>query len=261
MPCQEARFERIQKIILGDAMLTVACVKWGAKYPSEFANILHNMVRRNLTVPFKFVCYTDDPKGLHESIEPLLIPPTDTTKGWWHKVSLFKRGLFPKGSRVLYFDLDVVIVKNIDFLLENTAPFVILKGWKTKYTVWNSSVMLFDPEAVHFIHDRFIERPDEIVRTYKGDQDWIYECTKDTASNWPAEKILSFKLHCNAMAYPWINTPFKMIKIPASASRSCPALDSSAAIVCFHGKPDPIDVRDGPYKHWMRAPFVAEHWR
>jgi hypothetical protein len=34
-----------------------------------------------------------------------------------------------------------------------------------------------------------------------------------------------------------------------------------AAIVVFHGKPDPEDVMDAPYGPWKRAPFVKEHWR
>ena len=30
----------------------VVCVKWGNKYPSQYANVLYKMVQRHTTVPF-----------------------------------------------------------------------------------------------------------------------------------------------------------------------------------------------------------------
>lgn len=240
--------------------LIVVCVKWGPKYPAQYANILHSMVQRHLSAPFEFVCYTDDPRGLAPGIRTIPIPPSNTV-GWWHKLSLFKPGLFPPDCRILYFDLDIVIVGSLDFLLESKAPFTIIRSWKTKYRTWNSSVMLFDPPATHFIYERFQERSADIMRSYKSDQDWIFECTKDTAANWPDAKIISFKRHCRALAYPFINKRFRRLKLKARASAACPPPDPEAAVICFHGEPNPIDVRDGPYREWMRAPFVAHHWR
>ena len=45
-------------------MYTVACMKWGDKYGPEYVNRLYNMVERNTTLPFKFICFTDNADGL-----------------------------------------------------------------------------------------------------------------------------------------------------------------------------------------------------
>ena len=42
----------------------VVCLKYGDKYSADYVNKLYNGVKRNLTVPFEFVCYTEDPKGI-----------------------------------------------------------------------------------------------------------------------------------------------------------------------------------------------------
>ena len=55
--------------------VNVMCLKWGNKYGPEYVNRLHNMVKRNLTIPHRFVCFTDDPKGLQEGIETFPCPP------------------------------------------------------------------------------------------------------------------------------------------------------------------------------------------
>ena len=41
---------------------------WRQEKP-EYVNKLHNMVRRNCTLPFRFGCYTENPKGLDPQIE------------------------------------------------------------------------------------------------------------------------------------------------------------------------------------------------
>ena len=82
-------------------MLTVCCVKWGDKYPAEYVHKLQNGVSRHLTIPHRFVCFTDDPAGLECETKPL----PDGLDGWWNKVWLFKRGLFD--DRVIYLDLDI----------------------------------------------------------------------------------------------------------------------------------------------------------
>lgn len=244
-----------------DEKLIVASVKWGTKYGPEYVNILHNMVKRFLSVPFEFYCLTDDAVGLDERINIIEIDP-NALEGWWNKITLFRPGIFPNNSRVLYLDLDIVIVGNLDFLLKSSAPFTILKSWKTKYLVWNSSVMLFTPSECHHIYERFQKQSKDVIAKYKGDQDWIFECTKDTAHNWADEKIISFKRHCNALVYPRLNRMIKKFgSLPALPSASCPPPPEGAAIICFHGRPNPADVKDRPYKQWKRAPFVADNWR
>ncbi len=36
--------------------VNIICMKWGDKYGAEYVNKLYAMVKRNITIPFQFVC-------------------------------------------------------------------------------------------------------------------------------------------------------------------------------------------------------------
>jgi len=40
-------------------MINVCCVFYGNKYTSDYVQNLYNMVKKHLTVPHKFYCFTD----------------------------------------------------------------------------------------------------------------------------------------------------------------------------------------------------------
>ena len=94
-------------------MLTVACLKQGTLYSAAYVNILAAMVARNLTLRYRFVCFTEDMRGINcreHHIE--CWPIRDRLEGWWGKLALFAPGTFD--GRVLFLDLDTVILGNID---------------------------------------------------------------------------------------------------------------------------------------------------
>ena len=93
----------------------VVCVKWVNKYISKYANVLYNMCKRNITVPYEFHCITDDVRGLDPNIKTLMLPKDPWIKTWWSKLYMFHKDL-PLSGELLYFDLDVVIFRNIDNL-------------------------------------------------------------------------------------------------------------------------------------------------
>ena len=43
-----------------DQLNYIVCLKHGAKYSADYVNRLYNMTKRHCTVPFTFVCFTDD---------------------------------------------------------------------------------------------------------------------------------------------------------------------------------------------------------
>ena len=107
-------------------MLNFACVYYGDKYtrpptdPWSYLRNLYNMVERNLTVPYRFVCFTDS-TVLHKQkefrgkdIEFRQFKRHDF-EGWFNKLQLFSPESKLEGD-TLYMDLDVVIMKNIDEL-------------------------------------------------------------------------------------------------------------------------------------------------
>jgi hypothetical protein len=239
----------------------VCCVKWGTKYPASYANRLGNMVRRHLPGPYDFVCLTDDPTGLDSDIRPIRLPDASFT-GFWTKISLFRSDLFEPGRTVLYFDVDVVILGPLDFMLkEQSADLTIVRAFSENFG-FNSSVMRFRAGALSHVYDRFSGNAAAIVASgdYSGDQSWIHAQVPGAAL-FPAGKIVSYKKDMRShlllaakklgLDLPWLKAPHWMTVSPPAG----------ASIVVFHGKPDPEDVMDAPYGPWKRAPFVKEHWR
>jgi len=61
-------------LLIKDDMINVCCVFWGSKFQIKYVNVLHDMVQRNLTVPYKFICFTDNRKRIKEEVECRDIP-------------------------------------------------------------------------------------------------------------------------------------------------------------------------------------------
>ncbi len=71
----------------------IVCLKYGNKYSAEYVNKLFAMVKRNLTVPFEFVCFTEDNTDINPDIRVNLIPLISGVVGWWYKPIFFKSKL------------------------------------------------------------------------------------------------------------------------------------------------------------------------
>ena len=201
-------------------MLTVCCVQVGnyASRGAQYVNALYRAVERNLTVPHQFVCFTDDPTGIECETRPI------QGKGWFAKLFLFKE--FGEG-RVIFLDLDTIIVGNIDFLAKFNGKFAILRDFY-RPKGYGSGVMLWKGGFGHEITDSFVA--DGCPDVFGGDQIYIESQVKNAKrlQDLFPDKIVSYKVHAMAGA------PRK------------------AAIVCFHGTPKPHDFSFG---------YVAESWK
>ena len=92
----------------------VICMKWGDKYSADYVNILFNMVSRNLSIPFRFVCFTDDPQGIDEQVEVFDLPslnlPNNIPERGWLKLTTFSKTLGDLEGKALFLDLDLKMV-------------------------------------------------------------------------------------------------------------------------------------------------------
>ncbi len=74
--------------------VNVVCMKWGTMYDGPYVNNLFSMVQRHLTIPHRFVCFTDNNSGFLSGIESFPLPAPDLMGGGhfgsWNKVALFK---------------------------------------------------------------------------------------------------------------------------------------------------------------------------
>ena len=85
----------------------IICIKWGTLFGPEYVNRLFSGVRRNLSVPVRFFCMTENSDGFHPDIEVLPLPvepyqdqmnaalAVANRQGAMRKTSLFRNGLVP----------------------------------------------------------------------------------------------------------------------------------------------------------------------
>lgn len=207
----------------------MCCVKWGTKYGPRYVNILRAMVARHLAAPHRFVCLTEDPSGLEHQVRALQLRPG--RQGWWNKVELFRPGLF--GGRVLYLDLDVVVVGPLDGLVAHKG-IIHLDDWRGPRGGYGSAVMVWDA-GEHV--EAWTKFSGEVSTRHLGDQDWLSEL-----GGWarlPFPWCVSYRFHC-------ANGP------PAGAK-----------VVCFHGHPKPHEARDVDWvrRAWRENGVIAPDGR
>lgn len=164
---------------------TVACVwvRGNVKYGVEYVDKLRAMVRRHLSGDFRFVCLTDKPLQLPRGIEGIEIPNPRPMFGWWSKLQLFSPSHGFSG-RMLYLDLDSLIVGSLDPIVDYPSAFALVPPAgnfqpRTAHQVvrrFNSSVMVWNAGE----QDRvFLQWTPTVTRRLFGDQDWIGEQCPD----------------------------------------------------------------------------------
>jgi len=213
-------------------------MKWGNKFGSDYANRLYSMVARNLSAPFKFVCFTDDVSGLRTEIDARSLPeinlPSGAERGW-RKLSTFRPDIGLEG-KVLFLDLDIVIVGNIDCFFEERGEFIISREFNKRVGVHgrgNSSVYMFKAGTLGFVYDYFMKNIGEVKKNYRHEQAYLTDVLykKNMLKFWPKGWCVSFKRHC-MRTFPLCL--FQTARIPEGAK-----------IVIFHGKPTPEDAVAG----------------
>jgi len=104
-------------------------LKSPVEYSAEHVNILYKSVKRNTTIPFKFICVTDDPSGLNDEIQVIdLWDKYKNLGGCYNRLYIFSEEIKNLlGERFICIDLDCVIVDNIDTILTRKEDFIINK--------------------------------------------------------------------------------------------------------------------------------------
>lgn len=210
------------------------------------------MVERNLTIPYKFICYTEDSSGILSHIETRPLPVLPNVTGWWFKPMFFNPHLGLNGT-ILFLDLDIIIFRNIDKLFSfNPGQFVIIRDFNRyvikQYKKFNSSVFRLDTGQHSQVYYDFKTSPQHVMSRFAGDQDWIFDKIKEDFKYWPDEWIQSYKWEMRKRA--------PLNKNPRGArdfiEAGDPAILDDTSIAVFHGEPCP---------HYCKDKWVNMHWK
>ena len=173
--------------------MNIVCVlksQGSSIYNAEWVYKLKRAVERNLSIPFKFICFSD----ISLDCEYILLDKNDN--GWWNKIQLFNPNFFL--GETLYFDLDVVITKPLDHLvinLRNANKKLFM--CKEPLGVANSSIMYWQSLPEH-LYELYKKDPSFYHKKYKdlpliGDQAFISEnCDHEYIENLLPEGYISW---------------------------------------------------------------------
>jgi hypothetical protein len=245
--------------------VNILTLKWGTRYSPHYANRLFFAVRRHLTRPFRFLCFTDDRDGLDPGIEPFPIPelelPDPLRRTTWLKLALFADDLADLTGASMFLDLDLLVTGDIDCFFDHKPDKIcIIHNWierrkellRGRPPIGNSSVFRFESGTCQHVVDQFNGEREYALANFHPPQTYLTHCIKERMAFWPEEWVRSFKRHCRP-AWPLNHL-------------LTPRFPKGARMLAFHGRPDPhtaLEGYRGPRTHHSvkPVPWIADHWR
>lgn len=234
-------------------MLGVVCWRWRppAGYRSTFGpqtvNTLRRMVKRHLSIPHRFFCVTDDPKGIDKEVE--IVPlwndfadvPSPHGRGnpsCYRRLKMFSAGAASMfGPRFVSLDLDCVVTGSLDPLFDRPED-IVLWGDTNPTTPYNGSMILLRAGSRTKVWDEFdpqtSPRKAAALGYFGSDQAWIGAALGPNEPKWSkADGVYSYR--CDL--------------------RGKHDLPEGARLVIFHGQHDPW-ARDVQQRHaWVREHY------
>jgi len=218
-------------------MLSVVCFKWKpvngyrSSFGPETVNVLRSMVRRHYQKPHRFICVTDDSRGIGSDVE--IIPLWDDyaavpspcgirQPSCYRRLKAFSKeavNLF--GARFVSLDLDCVITGDMAPVWDRDEDFVIWGDTSPK-TPYNGSMFLLKAGTRRQVWEDFDPKTSpakgRALRYFGSDQAWIASCLGARETKWSQIDGV----------YSWRND-----------IRPACGLPEDARIVMFHGNIDP----------------------
>ena len=232
-----------------------ACVLHGDKYDWLYVERLDSMLRRNFSCPVNLHVWTEQsrtvPAGIvHHPLEEWM-GISGPRQSWWYKMQMFDPRHAVEG-RIFYFDLDVVIVGNLDWVIDlDTDRFWTVRDfrylWNPKRYAINSSIMIWDNSKFDWIWKEFAQRGIEsVVQRYPGDQDYLTRAIpEDVVGYLPEDRVRSWRWQVLDGGY---DHRLKAYRTPGTG----PEITEQDCVIVFHGDPKPAQVD---------YPQILTHWR
>jgi hypothetical protein len=171
-------------------------------------------------------------------------------RAWWYKMQMFDPAHVP--GRLIYFDLDTVIVSNLDWMLQLDLDYFwtihdYKRLWRPTWQGMNSSVMLWHTQKQSQIWRQFASADlDTVVSTYRGDQDYLEVCIDPTVKRYfDQDLIRSWRWEIKDGGF---DVKTRTYRRPQAGS----VLTPGCSVMVFHGQPKPHEVHD---------PVLLAHWK
>jgi hypothetical protein len=230
-----------------------ACVIHGNAYSWTYVERLYNMLNRHITQGIRFHVYTEAHRPVPEHMikhELTDFGPVAPRRAWWYKMQLFDTQ-HHRGP-LLYFDLDTVIVNNIDWIPDLPLKYFwtvrdFKQLWKSTHHGINSSIMWWNTETFADIWTNFRQQNfNEVMRRYPGDQDYLtVHITESDRRFFDQDRIKSWRWQCKDGGYD-----FRARRHHTPGTGTC--YQPTTSVLVFHGKPKPDQITD---------PVVQQHWK
>ncbi|WP_424973194.1 glycosyl transferase [Dinoroseobacter sp. S76] len=180
------------------------CINWGPKYGAVYINRLYEMVARNTTPPFRFVCFTDTREGVRPEIDCFDLPEMPgfmpkNTIGQWPKSRLWAPTLGDLEGPVLFLDLDSAIIGSLDPFFEFGDPEDVVLARnpaKPLHKLGQTSIYRMPVGALAPLQAMFAADPQAVADKYRFEQHFVTKNAPGGVKFWPRGLVAHFRIHC-----------------------------------------------------------------
>ncbi len=190
--------------------IAIVCFQWRngyREYKPEYVNILERMVSRNLSIPYRFICISDETEGFSDNVEVMPLPgkareiaDIKTIEGpkypsCHRRLWLFSKEAQSIADRIMLLDIDMVVVGDMAPLFEYQDDFI---GWRPRGN-WGQkcriggAIWLLRAGTHSWVWDDFVRDPKAAIKAarsagYRGsDQAWVSYCLAENCKVFPRE--------------------------------------------------------------------------
>lgn len=229
-----------------------ACVIHSTGYDWIYVDRLYSMLSRHISLPVRLHVYTEPARPvpapyIKHNLKDMGI--SGPKQSWWYKLQLFD--IEQHAGPLLYFDLDVVVVNNIDWIWsQDLRYFWSIHDFKVLYNSAyqgiNSSIMWWDTRNFGHIWNDIKDCFSRSILGLRGDQDYIF---KHIA---PAQLRYFDKTHIKSWRWQCVDGGYNFKQKCWNTPGTGTIIDPRTSIMVFHGNPKPHELTDR---------IVLSNWR
>jgi hypothetical protein len=244
-------------------MITIVCWKWktpevdSAKsrtnYSADHVNTFASMISRNVSIPYKIVCITDDSQGIDSSVE--ILPLWDDLSEYgmcYRRLKVFSEKM-DLGPKFVSMDLDCVILDDISELIDIQEDFKI---WQSNVNSTKYCGSMFAMKTGHRKH-LWAEFDTRHLNLQEARGSSSFVCDKRRYVYKPAydagfkvgsdQAYIAYKLYPNEAVWTKEDGALNFrtdVEKPLKKSKNKKNVLKNAKIVFFPGKYDPRGLKE-----------------